>query len=296
MRQPGTPTLDQLTVFLAVIEAGGLAPAARRLRRATSAVSYAIDGLEAQLGLTLFERGTTRTPKLTQAGAAVASEARRITGGVGVLRAKVAGLLAGLEAEVALAVDVMWPTARLVAALAAFRDQYPTVTLKLYIEALGAIGARVRAGDAMFAIAGPVQADDAGFDRIDAGSVAMLPVAAPGHALAQGPQPPGAGRGHTQLVLTDRSAETRGQDFGVVAADSWRLADLGAKHELLRAGLGWGNMPVHMVAADLAAGRLIALDLADWRGADYPMSVIYRTETPPGPAARWLIERLLAPE
>lgn len=296
MRQPGMPTLDQLTVFLAVIEAGGLAPAARRLGRATSAISYAIDGLEAQLGLALFERGTTRAPQLTQAGIAVAAEAARVTGGVSALRAKVAGLLSGLEAEVALAVDVMWPTARLVAALAAFRDAYPTVTLRLYVEALGAIGALVRTGEAMFAIAGPVQADDPGFERIDAGGVPMLPVAAPAHPLAQGPQPPGAGRAFTQLVLTDRSAETRGQDFGVIAGDSWRLADLGAKHALLRAGLGWGNMPEHMVADDLAAGRLVALDLADWRGVDYRMSVIYRTDAPPGPAARWLIDRLLAPE
>ena len=294
MRQPGTPTFDQLTVLLAVIETGGLAAAGRKLGRATSAISYAIDQLEAQLGLPLFERGSTRAPKLTPAGTAVAADACRITGDVGALRARVAGLLSGLEAEVTLAVDVMWPTPRLVAALAAFRDAYPTVTLRLYVEALGAIGALVRAGDAMFAIAGPAQADAPGFVSIDAGVVPMLPVAAPGHPLSAGPQPPGAGRGHTQLVLTDRSTGTRGRDFGVIAADTWRLADLGAKHALLRAGLGWGNMPVHMVADDLAAGRLVALDLADWRGTDYRMTAIHRADAPPGPAARWLIDRLLA--
>ncbi len=52
-------------------------------------------------------------------------------------------------------------------------------------------------------------------------------------------------------------------------------------------------MPEAMVADDLAAGRLVALDLADWRGASYRMQVIYRTEAPPGPATRWLIERLV---
>ena len=47
MSEPGTPTLDQLTVFLAIVEAGGFAAAARRLNRANSVVSYAIANLEA---------------------------------------------------------------------------------------------------------------------------------------------------------------------------------------------------------------------------------------------------------
>ncbi|QXQ07850.1 LysR family transcriptional regulator [Sphingosinicellaceae bacterium] len=294
MRQPGTPTLDQLTVFLAVVEAGGLAAAARRLGRATSAISYAIDGLEAQLGLALFDRGTTRAPKLTAAGSAVVAEARRVGDGVASLRARVAGLLGGLEAEVSLAVDVMFPTARLVGALHDFREAYPTVNLRLHVEALGAVATLVLAGEAAFGVAGPINAaTEGGLERIDAGGITMLPVAAPGHPLAQGPQPPGAAREHVQLVLSDRSTVTEGQDFGVVAANNWRLSDLGAKHALLRHGLGWGNMPEAMVADDLAAGRLVALDLADWRGASYRMQVIYRTEAPPGPATRWLIERLV---
>ncbi len=45
--------------------------AAKRLGRATSSISYAIDTLEALLGLSQFDRGTTRKPKLTQQGEAV---------------------------------------------------------------------------------------------------------------------------------------------------------------------------------------------------------------------------------
>ena len=65
------PTLDQLQVFLAIVEAGSFAGAARRLGRATSVVSYTIANLEAQLGLELFDRDTTRKPTLTEAGVAV---------------------------------------------------------------------------------------------------------------------------------------------------------------------------------------------------------------------------------
>ena len=294
MRQPGTPTLDQLNVLLTVIEAGGLAAAARRLGRATSAISYAIDGLEAQLGLTLFERGTTRAPKLTAAGAAVAAEARQVGHGVANLRAKVAGMLSGLEAEVALAVDVMLPTDRLVDALEGFRAEYPAVGLRLHVEALGAVGALVTSGVAVFGICGPVTPVGSCFEQRDGGGIDMFPVAAPAHPLAQGPQPPGAARGHVQLVLTDRSEATVGQDFGVLGENNWRLSDLGSKHALLRCGLGWGNMPGWMVADDLAAERLVRLDLADWRGADYRLSIVHRTADPPGPAARWLIERFAA--
>lgn len=57
------------------------------------------------------------------------------------------------------------------------------------------------------------------------------------------------------MVLTDRSSLTEGDDFGVLGARSWRLADLGAKHALLMAGVGWGNMPEPIVRDDLAAGR-----------------------------------------
>ena len=119
--EPGTPTLDQLKVFLTVIEVGSFAGAARRLNRATSVISYSISNLEAQLGVTLFDRESTRKPQLTEAGRTVLAEARTVTNGIDGLRAKVRGLLQGLEAEVHLAIDVLLPADRLVDALRAFR-------------------------------------------------------------------------------------------------------------------------------------------------------------------------------
>ncbi len=71
---PGTPTLDQLRVFLTVVEVGSFAGAARKLHRATSVVSYSIANLELQLGVSLFDRKTTRKPQLTEAGRMVLAE------------------------------------------------------------------------------------------------------------------------------------------------------------------------------------------------------------------------------
>ena len=104
---PGTPTLDQLRVFLTVVDVGSFAGAARKLGRATSVISYSIANLESQLGVSLFDRESTRKPQLTEAGRTVLSEARTVANGVSGLRAKVKGLLQGLEAEVHLAIDVM---------------------------------------------------------------------------------------------------------------------------------------------------------------------------------------------
>jgi DNA-binding transcriptional LysR family regulator len=124
----------------------------------------------------------------------------------------------------------------------------------------------------------------------------MVMVASPRHPLGadQGPIEFDSLRYHVQLVLTDRSALSAGREFGVVSTKIWRIADLGARHAFLRAGLGWGGMPLDVVEADLAAGRLVRLAINDpaISGHVITLSAVYRAATPPGPAGRWLIERL----
>jgi DNA-binding transcriptional LysR family regulator len=294
MANPGTPTLDQLRVFLAVVETGSFAAAGRRLNRAVSVISYGIGNLEEQLGLSLFDREGTRKPQLTEAGRAVLSEARDIAQGIDDLRAKVKGLLEGLEAEVHLAVDVMLPADRLGRILREFAVNFPTVSLRLHVEALGAVAALVLDGKAGVGLSGPLAAGVEGLDCRAAGSVAMVPVAAPDHALARmDPILPGAGRDYVQLVLSDRSPLTEGRDFSVMSARTWRLADLGAKHALLREGIGWGNMPLPLIQPDLVAGTLKRLSMPDHTGGMYRFGAIWRRDTPPGPAGAWLLDRFV---
>src|SRR3546814_6755526 len=164
------------------------------------------------------------------------------------LRAKVKGLLEGLEAEVDLAVDVLFPAERLSRVLRAFANEYPTVSLRLNVEALGAVVAMVLDGKAVAGISGPLAADVEEIERMSAGSASLDPVAAPDHPLGRMKRvPPGAARDHVQLVLSDRSRFTEGRDFSVISPRTWRLADLGAKHALLREGIGWGNMPLQLI-------------------------------------------------
>ena len=292
MREPGQPSLDQLRVFIAVIDHGGFAHAARALHRTQSVISYTIANLEEQLNVVLLDR-SKRKPTLTDAGKALLADARTVALKVDAMRARAKALAGGLEAEVSVVVDVMFPTCVLVRILEDFQAQFPTVALRLRIEAMGAVAQLVMDGSCHLGLGGWMTASADSFERLAVGYVRLIPVAAPGHALAQiaGPIAPSIAREHIQLVLTDRSALTEGQDFGVLGLRNWRLGDLGSKHALLRAGLGWGNMPEAMVREDLASGRLVPLPLSVDRGEEYPIYLIQRADTPPGQAGKWLTER-----
>lgn len=295
MSRAGTPTFDQLRIFLAVVEAGGFAAAARRLGRAVSVISYGISHLETQLGVALFEREGARSPVLTEAGRAVLAEAQAIASGFDALAAKVQGLLDGLEAELHLAVDVMLPADRIGVILRAFATRFPTVALRLHVEALGAVAARVAAGGASLGISGPVGLGMTGLDYERAGCLALLPVASPDHPLARmQPIPPGAVRRYVQLVLSDPSGATTGRDFAVLSPETWRLSDLGAKGALLREGIGWGNMPQPAIANDLLTGALVRLEIPESPGGLYRFFAVWRRDHPPGPAAQWLRAQFVA--
>ena len=145
MDLPARPTLDQIEVFLCVVEEQTFSAAARRLRRAQSAVSYAIKSLEKQLDVELFDR-SGHLPRLTPAGAALHADAREVELGVARLSQRARGIAGGTEAELTLAVDVFLPTGPLIDALRAFRGEFPLVGLRLFSEALGAVAQLVLDG------------------------------------------------------------------------------------------------------------------------------------------------------
>jgi DNA-binding transcriptional LysR family regulator len=123
----------------------------------------------------------------------------------------------------------------------------------------------------------------------------LIHVTSPQHPLAKygRPIPSGELAKHIQLVLTDRSTLSKGQDLGVLSPRTWRLADLGAKHAFLRAGLGWGGMPAELVRSDLSRGSLVKIVAEDApKGFVLSLHAVYRADAPPGIAGRWFIDRL----
>jgi len=233
----GTPTIDQLRVFVTVVDEGSFAAAGRRLSRATSAISYSVAALEEQLGIELFDRTNPRRLTLSDNGKIVLGQARSVAGGVDDLKARVAGILEGLEPELTLVVDVMLPTERLIDAIRAFEEEFPTVTIRLNVEALSAVSRLVQQGAARLGIGGLLHSDETDLERVAIGGVEMMPVAVPSHPLA-GPERGvvGASKHHRQLLLTVRSAFEDKTKMAVFAPETWSLSDLGAKRALLNAG------------------------------------------------------------
>jgi DNA-binding transcriptional LysR family regulator len=130
-------SLDQLRTFLAVDE-GSFSAAGRRLRRAQSVVSLSLANLEGQLGVKLFDRSGHR-PVLTDQGRALLGNARAVAGDVDLLKARAKNLAGGLEPELSMAVDVMFPDATLTHAVATFQREFPAAQLKFVVESSAVI-------------------------------------------------------------------------------------------------------------------------------------------------------------
>src|SRR5277367_4240778 len=288
-------SLDQLKAFIAAVDEGSFSAGARRLRRAQSAVSELVSNLEAQIGVVLFDR-SERYPRLTPAGVLLVADARSVVANVDLLKARAKGISSGLESELSAVVDVLFPIEAIAESAREFRDQFSHTPLRLYVEALGGAYKPVLDGRCSLGVVGslPIAPDSMTLERLQ--GVEMIMVAASEHPLAalQGIIPKTELAKHVQLVLTDRSDLTQGREFGVMSPVTWRLGDLFAKHAFLLKGLGWGGMPLHAVKQDLLEGRLAKLSIEDLpeEGLILPMSAAYLTAKPPGPAGRWLIERL----
>ena len=282
-------TLDQWRTLQAVVDQGGYAQAAETLHRSQSSVSYAVARLQEQLGMQLL-RIDGRKAVLTEAGSVLLRRSRQLVNQASQLEDLAQHLDQGWEAEVRLVVDAAYPNTRLIRALSAFIPQSRGCRVRLREEVLSGVEEVLLGGDADLAIGGPVVIELPDLQRQTIGAVELVPVAAPAHPLAQTGVQPGESRRHLQLVLTDRSALSDGREFSVLSPQTWRLADLGAKHELLRQGIGWGNMPAHMVRGDLASGALTLLDLPEKPGATYPLNALWRRDSRLGPATSWLID------
>jgi DNA-binding transcriptional LysR family regulator len=291
-------TLDQFAVFAAIVAEGSFAAAARRMNRAQSAITYAIQKLEEQSGVQLFDRSAYRA-ELTEAGRALLPRARRILDDVNDFRLQAAGVTQGVEAELSLVVDAFVPDL-LAGVLKEFREAFPLVTLRITVEFFQATRTALLEGTAdlvLMAASTPLPAE---IERLQCGEVELVAVAAANHPLAKikGSFAAELLRDHLQLVLSSRTEVLDRRDYGVHAVRHWRIADMNLRHKLLLAGVGWCSMPRQLVEADLAAGRLVELKPSRWEGSDrmprFPLVIAHRRDNALGPAARWLVQHLAA--
>lgn len=287
------PSLDHLRIFAAVIDAGGFSAAARQLDKSQPAVSYAIAALEGQLGLSLFERGK-RKPVPTQSGLAILAYARRLCQLADELAANASSLTAGLEGTLALVVDTFFPTAVLGSALEDLAETYPSVSIDLNVRSREIVLQQVTEGVVSMGVSAIDVAWPTGIEARDFGSVEIFGVVAPSHPLARH-----AGRIPTMVLrdslqITNRSSGPgdEARDISVNSSRIWRVSGLLAQVDLLRRGLGWGYLPSHVAQSEIEAGHLVRLNPATRQRGVQPWSLIYRAAKPPGPAARFVGQRL----
>lgn len=290
----GKLSLDQLRVLVTIADTGSFSAAGRKLRRAQSAISQIVAALEAAQGVVLFDRSGHR-PKLTEIGDVLVAQARLVLASAARFEAVAANTRAGLEPELALAIDPLVPTAPLIDSLRALGIAFPDLPVSFSTEGLGGSLRRLRSGSASLAIClllPNVPEDIAAFPLL---SIRMRAVCAPGHPLAE------LGRTatrddlapHVQLVLSD-PVDPSGPDYGLSSARLWRFVDLARRLDFLLAGFGWCRMPEHLVTDAIADGRLVWLDVEDdpTPQEGLPIYAAHRRDRQLGTAGRWLLDNL----
>jgi DNA-binding transcriptional LysR family regulator len=287
-------SLDQVRTFIAAADEGSFSAAGRRLRRAQSVVSQTLANLEGQLGVKLFDR-SGHLPVLTDQGRALLADARAVAGDVDLLKARAKSLAGGLEPELSLAVDVMFPDATLTNAVAAFQKEFPATLLRFDMESSTVIEP-VLDGRCAIGIVGSWALAPPQLTHEPLLTITAHTVVAASHPLAthRGKIPLTTLAEHIRITHIDFSDISVGYDALLEVPRVWRLSHLAAKLAFLRAGFGFGGMPLHAIEADLASGALVEITTDDSPpgGRLVEMWAVYRTDSPPGPAGRWFIERL----
>jgi DNA-binding transcriptional LysR family regulator len=286
-------TLDQLRGLVAVVEEGSFSAAARKLQRVQSAISTSMANLETQLAVPLWDR-STKIATLTPQGQALLGAARRVLAEVDGLKRLASGMLSGLEASVSLCFDALFPLEALIELCRSFAKAFPTVDLRINTQVMSAVSARVLDGSATLGVVSPAGIAR-GLTRHALAPILMIPVVSPKHPLARlrGRLQLESLSAATQIVLSELDPGGVA-DQAVLSQRTWRVTDLHTKRMMLRAGLGWGNLPEHVARQDLRSGHLVAIQPDVWGKDEHKLylSAIYRSDTQLGPAHRWLLQEL----
>lgn len=285
-------TLDQLQTFVAVAECGSFSAASRKLNRVQSAVSHAIQSLEQALNLQLFDR-SQKLPKLTNAGIALLADARRVLASVESMSGHAKDISGLVEADVRLAIEQVFPNQLLIPCLKLFHERFPSTSVTLFGDGLGAPQQSLEDHSSAIAIYSPVSQTVPGISLNFFGHVPITVVASVSHPLARikGLIANATLDEHVQLILADRARRTRGI---VMGARTWSFVDQNSRLDFILNGFGWSLMPRHLARTHLDSGALVELQLEIYNGRRllFPLYSAYRTENPPGPAALWLMQDL----
>ena len=283
-------SLEQWRALVAVVEQGGYAPAAESLHKTQSTVTYAVQKIESLLGVALFET-VGRRAQLTQPGAALYRRARLLLDEAAALEHSAAGLAAGWEAQIRLAVDTIFPTWLLLRTLATFAELRQETRIDLHEMVLGGTDEALLAGEVDLAIAATMPPGFLGDPLLN---VVFVAVAAPEHPLHR------LGRElhyrdlrrHRQLVLRD-SGTRRDRDAGWLGAEQrWTMSHKATSIRAACMGLGFAWYPQETISEELAAGLLKPLPLSEGATRHQMLYLVIADRDGAGPGTRALARLL----
>ena len=268
--------LQAMTTFVAVVDSGGFASAARKLNLSPPVVTRAVEEMEERLGLRLLTR-TTRIVRVTDAGARFAEDCRRILADIDEAETVATGTHAAPRGLLSLTAPVLFGQLHVAPILVRYLQQYPEVDAQcLFVDRVvnvveEGVDVAVRIGDL----------PDSSLQATRVGRVRRVLVAAPAYLEAQGvPRRPEELARHAIVSAS-----------GVTPVSEWRFNE-GGKPLLQRlqprlrtttndsaiaaavAGLGITRLLSYQVAAHVRSGALQIL-LEAFEGAPLPVQVVH---------------------
>ncbi|WP_111657885.1 LysR family transcriptional regulator [Isoalcanivorax indicus] len=278
-------TLEQWRALLAVVDAGGYAPAAEALGKSQSAVSYAIQKLETTLDLRAFTlKG--RKAALTPAGELLYRRARALLAEAEALEQAAAHLSLRHEAAIQVAVEALFPHWLMLDCLAELGDAFPDTRIELFETVLTGTDEALLERRVDLAIAGRIPP---GFLGDHLMRVRFVPVAHPDHPLHQLNRLLDFNdlRRHRQLVVRDSGQ--RRVDAGWLGAEQrWTVSHVSSSIQAACRGQGFAWYPEEKIRRELASGELKLLPLREGGERFADLYLVYGDRDYAGPATRRL--------
>jgi DNA-binding transcriptional LysR family regulator len=291
-------TINQLRAFVAVCDQGSFSGAARKLKRAQSAISHAIKALESSFDVELFERNT-RKAQLTAAGHSLLPDARAVISRTEEMKNRASSIAKAGAPQLSIAIDAYFPRAHLINCLMTLQAEFGTAVIDLRITTMQGGEKLVLEGVCALAVTieNVPEVDPDAMERHWLCEADMVTVCAPSHPLASmlKPIPKDEFARHVQVVVTDNQPEAEKTQQGVAGKRQWLVNDLGAKRDLLKAGLGWGHLPRHLVGDDLKNGQLVELERRAWHLGSLTFMVSQRRGHDLSPCELRMVELLGEP-
>ncbi len=280
-------TLEQWRALVAVVDRGGYAKAAEALHKSQSSVTYAVQQLESQLGVKVFKI-EGRKATLTPTGALLYRRAHYLLDEATGLEQSATRLSAGWEAEIRLAVEVIFPTWLLLECLGRLGEESPHTRVELTEAVLGHRTDALTQGLADLAIFGTVPP---GFMGEPLMRVRFVLAAHPRHALHRLKRQLTMRdlRAHRHLVVRESSPD-RLSATSMEAAQRWTVSNLATSIEAARSGFGFAWLPEERIREELKAGALKPLRMREGGERFADLYLIFADREHAGPATLRLAE------